>query len=161
MTFGEWFRGICSLHEEGPSVRYFSAHGSVIELEWSGQWQVDVTGVYETRCHVGRSNEGFHPGMEIRPTGRAITWHSALQTVEAARVHGVTLQANQLENALGCVTERMDDAVETALTAVRKIVAVIENDPSQNWPKYHRDFERAVGELSRSLTAVWVREGAH
>jgi hypothetical protein len=166
-NIGPW---IATPRPATPAPRHLSAQGNAIEPEWHSQWMADACGFHETRCHVGRSSAGYHAGIEVcRREGMGrIEWHEARPSPEMARAESGELQNACREKIPCCIGERRsgcclyskaDAGVEMALLGLHEIVAKIENDPAQNWPRYHPDFERAVVGLSRSITALWVRQG--
>jgi hypothetical protein len=155
--------------------RHLSARGNAIEPEWHSQWLPDQCGLHETRRHVGRSVEGYHAGVEVcyRAGMGRIEWDNAQPSPETARAQSTQLESARRERIPRCIGERTksmgagcrlyskaDAGVEIALLELHEIVAKIESDPGQNWPRHHPDFERAVVALSQSITALWVREGA-
>jgi hypothetical protein len=158
----------------GPRSVCLNAGGNGIVPEWHSQWRPGDCGIHETRRHVGRSAEGFHPGIEAchRAGMGRIEWGEAQPTPEVARAHSVQMENARRERipicvhvpstAMGrgcCLYSRVDAGVEIALLELRVIVAMIENDPAHNWPRYNCEFERAVAGLQQSIVALRVRQG--
>jgi hypothetical protein len=173
MKIKEWIRGIGGIVAPLPNAsvfRHSTPHGNAIDPEWHSQWLPDECGMHETRCHVGRSKEGFHAGIEVcRREGMGrIEWHEAQPSPEKAQAESTQLQnacREKIPCCIGgtpsgcCLYSTADAGVAMALLELHEIVAKIENDPARNWPRYHPDFDRAVVGLSRSITALWVRQG--
>jgi hypothetical protein len=158
----------------GARTVHSSAAQNAIAPEWHSQWRPDDCGIHETRRHVGRSADGFHPGIEVcyRAGLGHIEWGEAHLTPETARTHSVQMENARRERipicihgpstAMGrgcCLYSRVDSGVEIALLELREIVAMIENDPAHNWPRYNCEFERAVAGLQQSIVALRVRQG--
>jgi hypothetical protein len=173
MNISKW-KHINGAHGLTLAPRQLSAGGKAIAREWCSPWQPDESGLHETRRHVGRSLEGFHPGIEVcyRAGMGRIEWGEAQSTAETAYAMSAELENNRRDEVRACIDGRirpmesgrcvythLSTGVGDALLALHEIVARIESDPSENWPKHNADFERAVVELSQSITALWVRHG--
>jgi len=77
--------------EEPRGAWHFTRDGNEISPISQGDWVSDGVGVYELRLHVGRSNEGYHAGLEISKQGGEGSWawsagHPTEQAAESAAI---------------------------------------------------------------------------
>lgn len=92
MGFLDWMGGrnnsrkAAEPENEHIPVRHETRKWNAIDIASSSEWRSDGVGIYEWRCHVGKSVEGYHGGLEVsRQGGEGLwAWSNARPTLQDA-----------------------------------------------------------------------------
>src|SRR5208337_4729643 len=78
----------CMEAETDQRERNSGPSGEIVEPTHSGKWRLDMSGIIESRVHIGRSEKGYHYGVEStdnRTFESDPPWSEPFKTGELAR----------------------------------------------------------------------------